>query len=128
MKPQNLSEAPRKQALRMQLAQQLTGNTTKVLKKPMYVVRPAPMVPPPSLAMSNAALDKRCILSVFKHLGPRDLYRCAMVCKVWAQYTIDPVLWKKMGFAHKRISSEHLKGIVRRQPESLNLDWAHINK
>lgn len=33
-----------------------------------------------------------------------------------------------MDFTQKRISSEHLKGIVRRQPEMLILDWAHINK
>lgn len=33
-----------------------------------------------------------------------------------------------MDFTRKRISSEILKGIVRRQPETLKLDWSHINK
>lgn len=121
-------EAPRKQALRMQLAQQLTCNSTKALKKPMFVVRPAPLNMISPLPSSNIALDKRCILNVFRHLSPKDLYMCSLVCKTWAQFSIDPFLWKRMDFAQKRISSEHLKGIVRRHPETLILDWAHINK
>lgn len=120
-------EAPRKQALRVQLAHQLASNSTKILKKPMYVVRPAPIVMT-NLSNGNIALDKRCILSVFKHLHPKDLFICSLVCKTWAQYSIDPSLWKKMDFTQKHISSEHLKGIVRRQPEILILDWCHINK
>lgn len=64
-KSQN-SEAPRKQALRMQLAQQLTSNSTKTLKKPMFVVRPAPLIMMAPLPSSNIALDKRCILNVFR--------------------------------------------------------------
>lgn len=123
-----ISEAPRKQALRMQLAHQLTSNSTKVLKKPMYVVRPAPIVMTNPVASSNTALDKRCVLKVFKYLAPKDLYTCSLVCKTWAQFSIDPSLWKRMDFTQKHISSEHLKGIVRRQPETLLLNWCHINK
>lgn len=123
-----ISEAPRKQALRMQLAHQLTSNSTKVLKKPMYVVRPAPIVMVNPVASSNIALDKRCVLNVFNYLTPKDLYTCSLVCKTWAQYSIDPSLWKRMDFTQKHISSEHLKGIVRRQPETLLLNWCHINK
>lgn len=55
-------EAPRKQALRVQLAHQLTGNSNKGLKKPMYVVRPAPPVLVNSSSNSNIALDKRCVI------------------------------------------------------------------
>ncbi|GJQ78058.1 hypothetical protein Trydic_g2401 [Trypoxylus dichotomus] len=126
-KVQMPTEAPRKQALRVQLAHQLASNSSKVLKKPMYVVRPAPVVLSNS-TNGNIALDKRCILSVFKYLQPKDLFLCSLVCKTWAQYSIDPSLWKKMDFTQKHISSEHLKGIVRRQPEILILDWCHINK
>lgn len=128
VKVQPISEAPRKQALRMQLAHQLTSNSTKILKKPMYVVRPAPLVLAPTIPSSNMALDKRCVLNVFKYLNVKDLYKCSLVCKTWAQYSIDPTLWKRMDFTQKHISSEHLKGIVRRQPETLILDWCHINK
>lgn len=116
-----------KTAFRMQLAQQLTSGSTKILKKPMFVVRPStPQVN--SAPMNNYALDKRCMLPVFKRLTQQDLYQCMQVCKLWAQYSIDPLLWKTMDFTRKRISSEILKGIVRRQPEKLKLDWSHINK
>lgn len=126
-----------KTAFRMQLAQQLTSGSTKILKKPMFVVRPsAPQLniaaatattTAPSIN-NNYALDKRCLLPVFKLLTQQDLYQCMQVCKLWSQYTIDPQLWKIMDFTRKRISSEILKGIVRRQPEKLKLDWSHINK
>ncbi|XP_025836100.1 jmjC domain-containing histone demethylation protein 1 isoform X2 [Agrilus planipennis] len=121
------NEAPRKQALRMQLAQQLINNTNKTLKKPLCVVRPAPITNS-SLPAGNLPLNKRIILNVFRFLSPHDLFQCSLVCKTWAQYSIDPSLWRIMNFSQKRISSEHLKGIVRRQPEQLILDWAHINK
>lgn len=122
-----ITEPPRKQALRVQLAHQLASNSTKVLKKPMYVVRPAPIIMN-NVPSGNPALEKRCILSVFKYLKPKELFVCSLVCKTWAQYSIDPNLWKRMDFTQKHISSEHLKGIVRRQPETLILDWCHINK
>lgn len=120
----------RKTAFRMQLAQQLTGGSTKILKKPMYVVRPSPVIQQmnSSGTMNNLALDKRCVIPIFKCLDKKDLYNAMQVCKLWAQYTIDPSLWKTMDFTRTRISSEILKGIVRRQPEILKLDWCHINK
>lgn len=101
-------DVPKKTALRMQLAQQLTNSTNKPLKKPMFVVRPAPAVIN-NVPMSNLALDKRCVVSVFKYLSPKDLFNCALVCKLWAQYSIDPCLWKTMDFSRKRISSDILK-------------------
>lgn len=124
-------DLPRKTAFRMQLAQQIASNSTKVLKKPMVVVRPAQ---PPPISMynsvigaNNLALDRRCVLNVFRYLK-KDLLNCALVCKTWAQYSIDPSLWKVMEFNRRHISSDILKGVVRRQPEILRLDWCHINK
>lgn len=126
---QQHQQQQRKTAFRMHLAQQLTGGSTKILKKPMYVVRPAPIVQQMnSGSMNNLALDKRCVIPIFKCLEQKDLYNAMQVCKLWAQYTIDPSLWKTMDFTRTRISSEILKGIVRRQPEILKLDWSHINK
>lgn len=61
-------------------------------------------------------------------LSPAELLSCALVCKTWATFTVDPSLWRSMEFIKKHISSDILKGIVRRQPESLKLDWCHINK
>ncbi|XP_060533055.1 jmjC domain-containing histone demethylation protein 1-like isoform X2 [Cylas formicarius] len=118
----------RKTALRTQLAQQIAGNSAKALKKPMMVVRPAPLiVPGPVVPTNNLALDKRVVLKVFRFLSPADLLNCALVCKTWATYSIDPSLWKVMAFDRKRISSDMLKGTVRRQPEVLSLNWCRVN-
>lgn len=121
-------DVQRKIAFRMQLAQQLTGGSTKILKKPMFVVRPAPPSISLQVQINNLTLDKRCVVPIFKYLSKTDLFNCMQVCKLWAQYSIDPILWKTMDFTRKRISSEILKGIVRRQPENLKLDWSQINK
>lgn len=121
-------DPPRKVAYRVQLAQQIVSNSTKVMKKPMVVVRPAPIMPLSSLPTNNLAMDKRCMLLTFRYLSSKDLLTAALVCKTWAAYTVDPSLWRVMSFEHKHISSDILKGIVRRQPEILNLDWCHINK
>lgn len=121
-------EAPRKLAVRMQLAQQITSNSNKVLKKPLFVVRPAPNLTLPTLPSNNLALDKRCILPVFKYLEPQELFRCSLVCKSWAQLSIEPSLWKKMDFNQVRLTAAQLRGIVRRQPETLILDWSPSSK
>ncbi|CAH1118335.1 unnamed protein product [Phaedon cochleariae] len=128
LKTSPVMDPPRKTAFRMQLAQQIVSNSTKVLKKPMVVVRPAPIMLLNTLPSNNLAMDKRCMLLILRYLSPKDLLACALVCKTWATYTVDPVLWKKMVFSRKHISSDILKGIVRRQPEVLNLDWCHLNK
>lgn len=99
----------------------------------------------PIVPTNNLVLDKRVIISIFKYLTPKELLDCALgklffnffiiciiytnllVCKTWATYSIDPSLWKRMEFDHKKISSDMLKGTVRRQPEILSLNWCRIN-
>lgn len=121
-------EAPRKIALRMQLAHQLTSNSSKLLKRPLYVVRPAPNLTLQTLPSSNLALDKRCVIPIFRYLGPNELYHCSLVCKSWAQFSIEPALWKRMDFQQVRLTAAQLRGIVRRQPEVLILDWSPTSK
>ncbi|KAH1011633.1 jmjC domain-containing histone demethylation protein 1 isoform X1 [Dendroctonus ponderosae] len=122
------NDSHRKTAFRMHLAHQIASNSTKVLKKPIVVVRPAPlMMLNPIVPTNNLVLDKRVIISIFKYLTPKELLDCALVCKTWATYSIDPSLWKRMEFDHKKISSDMLKGTVRRQPEILSLNWCRIN-
>lgn len=124
----------RKLALRTQLAYQLSGNSSKVLKRPSYVVRPAPGPPRGIMAgttpgCGNLALEKACILPVFRYLSPADLARCAGVCRTWARFSVDPSLWRRMELSHKHIlTARHLSGISRRQPEQLVLDWSGIAK
>lgn len=120
-------EPPRKLALRTQLAQQLSSNSNRILKKPLYVVRPAPLQLQ-NFAASNFAMDKRCLLPIFKHLSPTELFHCSLVCKTWAQLSIDPILWKKMDFTHVRLTAAQLRGIVRRQPENLTLNWSPTSR
>ncbi|XP_017781389.1 PREDICTED: jmjC domain-containing histone demethylation protein 1-like [Nicrophorus vespilloides] len=120
--------AGNKLAVRMHLAQQITSGTNRLLKKPMYVVRPTPISTAGQLSAASNALDRRIMIPVFKYLYPKDLYTCSLVCKTWSTFSIDPQLWKNMNFSQKHITSDHLKGIVRRQPETLILDWCTINK
>jgi len=120
---------PRKMALRTQLAQQLIGQSNRVLKKPIYVVRPSPMGrPQPPLPDGNPVLERKVMVPIFRYLNQKELVGCALVCRSWARYSLDPSLWKRMDMSHKRLTACHLAGIVRRQPEELILDWCYIAK
>ncbi|KAK6640685.1 hypothetical protein RUM44_012382 [Polyplax serrata] len=120
---------PRKLALRTQLAQQLTGSSNKVLKRPVCVVRPAPGVRQNLVVKdNNLALERSCIVPVFRYLTPMELVECSLVCRAWARYSLEPSLWRKMDLSHKRLTASHLAGIARRQPETLILDWTNIAK
>lgn len=91
----------------------------------MYPIRPAP-----ALSVYNVAgspwLDRAAMLSVFAKLTPHELATCALVCKAWAEYSMDPSLWRSMSFVQVRVSAAQLAGIARRQPLSLGLEWCHL--
>lgn len=91
------NDGHRKTAFRMQLAQQIASNSTKVqfltkflkklyifylilqvLKKPIVVVRPAPLMLNPIVPTNHLVLDKRVILCIFKYLTPQELLNCAL--------------------------------------------------
>lgn len=116
-------EAPKKQALRAHLALQLTHHSAKIMKKPMYPIRPAPT---PTGQGGGAWLEREAMLCVFAKLSPHDLAVCALVCKAWAEYSMDPSLWRSMSFVQVRVSAAQLAGIARRQPLSLGLEWCHL--
>lgn len=118
--------ARKKNTLRTQLAHQIINSTNKVLKKPLYVVRPASSTP--NVLAGKYALDATCVLSVFRHLSPETLVTCSLVCKTWSTMSVDPSLWKNMNCAHHKLSASLLTAIVRRQPEQLNLDWTTLAK
>lgn len=124
------SQLPRKKnALRTQLAQQILSSSSKPLKKPLYVVRPA-NVSSQSSSQSNGnlALDSTVLHNVFRYLSPDMLVTCSMVCKSWSNASVDPRLWKTMLCSHHKLSASLLMAIVRRQPEQLYLDWTSIAK
>lgn len=72
--------------------------------------------------------NKVAILSVFKYLSRKDLVNCALVCRTWAQFSLDPSLWQKIDVSRSALSAGHLSGIAQRQPETLLLDWTNIAK
>ncbi|KAM3963878.1 lysine demethylase 2 [Aphomia sociella] len=125
-RPSEDDDAPKKQALRTHHALQLTHHTTKVLKKPLYPVRPAPPVGPAANNIGSPWLDREAMLRVFAKLLPAELATCALVCKAWAEYSMDPSLWRSMSFVQVRVSAAQLAGIARRQPLSLGLEWCHL--
>ncbi|XP_041971556.1 jmjC domain-containing histone demethylation protein 1 isoform X2 [Aricia agestis] len=116
-------EAPKKQALRAHLALQLTHHSAKNLKKPLYPVRPAGTI---GGSPGGPWLDRDAMLCVFAKLTPHDLATCALVCKSWAEFSMDPSLWRSMSFVQVRVSAAQLAGIARRQPLSLGLEWCQL--
>nr|XP_013189630.1 unnamed protein product [Amyelois transitella] len=125
-RPSDEDDAPKKHALRAHHALQITHNTTKVLKKPLYPIRPAPTMATPTNLAGSPWLDREAMLKVFAKLLPADLATCALVCKAWAEYSMDPSLWRSMSFVQVRVSAAQLAGIARRQPLSLGLEWCHL--
>lgn len=118
----------KKNALRAQLAQQIIHSSNKHLKKPIFPVRPAgPSLPPPS-SNGNLILDHTLLLSLFKYLPHDTLVTCSLVCKTWAQVSVEPSLWRKMNCSEHKLSASLLMAIVRRQPEHLILDWTILAK
>lgn len=117
----------KRNALRAQLAQQIISSSSKMLKKPVFPIRPS-FYHMQSSNYTNLAIDKNVLFSVFQYLNQDTLIICTSVCKVWADVAVSPQLWKKMNCAEQKMSANLLTAIVRRQPENLILDWSHIAK
>lgn len=127
------NHVPRKKnTLRTQLAQQILNSSTKVLKKPSFVVRPAASASSSSSTLSSASqnpiLDPVALLEIFRYLPQEVLITCSLVCKTWSNVSVDPRLWQKMNCSHHKLSASLLMAIVRRQPEHLTLDWTNLVK
>lgn len=107
------------------------------LRKPRYVVRPAPLpedVEKPSpvspAAGSNGrcyALMKEAVLPVLQYLSPRELSQCQLVCRDWNRWCTEPGTWRRVDLSHRRVTALALSGIVRRQPSSLDLSWTSVS-
>lgn len=96
-----------------------------------YVVRPAPIPPPPKFVATaddkNHPLDIDLWIYIFEFLSPGDLARCMAVCKNWNRWSYDGRLWRSIDLSRHHIRQTHLVGIVRRQPRSLDLSWTNIS-
>lgn len=123
------SLARRKMAQRHQLANQILSSTTKSLKKPSHVVRPANFtISSANGGLNHYALDPSALLAVFHYLPPETLTICSLVCKTWSTVSVDPKLWRRMNCAHHKLTASLLMAIVRRQPEHVILDWTSLAK
>ena len=96
-----------------------------------YVVRPAPVPPPPRYVQlttgTNHPLEHSLWVRVFSLLEPTDLVRCMRVCKAWNRWGYDRQLWTSIDLIRCRLRQTHLIGIVRRQPKSLDLSWTNVS-
>ena len=102
------------------------------LEPPIYVVRPAPVPPPPDFVIMETTGEEHILHEdhwklIFSFLGPADLARCMCVCKTWNRWCISPTLWMKINLAHRKIKQKHLIGTVCRQPRHLNLTSAFFS-
>lgn len=125
------AEGEQRTALRTQLTAQLTGSSSKSLKRPHVVVRPAQQPPiQPSETSNGRTLqqEKLAMLAIFRFLNAKELANCALVCRSWARYSIDPSLWRRLNLSNCQITAALLTGIMRRQPENLCLDWTNVGK
>ncbi|XP_071513076.1 lysine-specific demethylase 2A-like isoform X3 [Panulirus ornatus] len=126
--------------------EQLQARVSRPLVRPMWVVRPNPPPPdedeeeeeedeesgsdgesrPVTREPLPPAMNRAVMLPVFHHLSVGDLKVAMQVCRTWAQWAINPALWKAISLAHKRVGVYHLEGVVRRQPRCLDLSWARV--
>lgn len=129
------NHVPRKKnTLRTQLAQQILNSSSKVLRKPSFVVRPASNLTASgssvsaSSASTHYALDPTALLAIFRYLPHETLITCSLVCKTWSNVSVDPKLWTRMNCSQHKLSASLLMAVVRRQPEHLILDWTNLAK
>ena len=99
---------------------------------PKYVVRPAPISPPPRhVSTSQGArhvADYAVWLRVFRYLPAGALSRCMAVCKTWNRWCLSAGLWRCVDLSHRRLRRTHLVGVVRRQPAALDLGWTNVSQ
>ncbi|XP_072164056.1 lysine-specific demethylase 2A-like isoform X2 [Diadema setosum] len=103
-----------------------------VCAAPKFVVRPAPVSPPPEFVVmeddSKHPFSRDNWMNIFRFLDKCSLNECMAVCKTWNRWCIHPSLWKHLSLARiSPVPKSALCGIVRRQPTSLDLSWTNIS-
>ena len=97
-----------------------------------YAIRPAPVSPPPVYVPTTKgdrhALERALWTRVFTELSPADLARCMAVCRTWNRWCLDSRLWRVVDLSRRRITKQHLIGVVLRQPLRLDLGWTNVSR
>ncbi|XP_038148506.1 lysine-specific demethylase 2A [Cyprinodon tularosa] len=81
------------------------------------------------IAGSSPSCEREVWVSVFRYLNRADLCICMAVCKNWYKWCLDKRLWARIDLSIKRtVTPQALKGIIKRQPVTLDLSWTNISK
>lgn len=97
-----------------------------------YIVRPweenkddhDPSVSPSSPRRNS---DDAIWFNVFRYLRRKELCQCALVSRSWFKWANDQRLWKDCAIRNRHIKAAYLTGVVRRQPESVELSWTDLD-
>ncbi|KAK7933862.1 hypothetical protein WMY93_004758 [Mugilogobius chulae] len=105
----------------------------KCVQMERHVIRPPPISPPPDrLPLKDGkthAIQREVWMKIFGYLSHQELCVCMRVCKTWNRWCCDKNLWKKIDLNRcTSITPLMLSGIIRRQPQSLDLSWTNISK
>lgn len=101
-------------------------------EKPKFVVRPAPIPPPPKYVETadgkNHVLERKLWQTIFEFLDSKSLVNIMCCCKTFCRWTVDRRFWSYINISQKCLSKNVLNGIVRRQPSALNLTSTNISR
>merc|ERR1712059_13403 len=111
--------------------------STKTLKQPLYVFRPAPLIVKAEDVYArrkkvkdvDIKMELIVILPIFRYLSTPEVAICSIVCKAWHRISLDPSLWTgAVDLTGKKITSHLLSTTVQKQPVGLLLDWTNLGK
>uniref|UniRef100_A0A3B4BJF5 PHD-type domain-containing protein n=1 Tax=Periophthalmus magnuspinnatus TaxID=409849 RepID=A0A3B4BJF5_9GOBI len=105
----------------------------KCVQMERHVIRPPPISPPPDrLPLKDGKthiIQREVWMKIFGYVSHQELCVCMRVCKTWNRWCCDKSLWKKIDLNRRTsITPLMLSGIIRRQPQSLDLSWTNISK
>lgn len=105
----------------------------KCVQMERHVIRPPPISPPPDrLPLKDGkthSIQREVWMKIFSYLPHEELCVCMRVCKTWNRWCCDKSLWKKIDLNRcTSITPLMLSGIIRRQPQTLDLSWTNISK
>lgn len=97
---------------------------------------PSSLSPPSLLSMpsfkdvgNEKGGEKEVWVSVFRYLDRAELLACMTVCKAWYKWSCDKRLWSHVDVSRcSPLSNQALAGIIKRQPNSLDLSWTPLAK
>lgn len=107
------------------------GRKPLIIVQPKNVLRPHPITPPPIHWKSTSEVDQplpyELWIKIFSLLPRKDLWSCLLVNKTWNCWAMHSSLWAMIDLSNQKMSAKVLHGIIRRQPDKLNLASTNIS-